>query len=337
MSGSSGPASQTVEQTSIPDYAKPYVQATLGKADALTSAPHQAYGGERVAQFTPLQQQAFGAAQGLGPASQLGTATQFAQQAGQAAQTAGQYQPGQFQGGIFGQPQAQQYMSPYMQSVVDIENREAARRAAIAGTQQQAQATQAGAFGGGRDAIMRAEAARNLAQQQGDIQSRGLQSAFQQAQAQYNADMQRSMQAQQLGEQSRQFGAGLGLQGLDAMLRASGQLQDIGGEQFRQQLGITGLQSQLGGQQQQQAQNVLDQRYQDWTARQQYPYQQLGFMSDLLRGFPLGQKTTQQYQAAPSAASQVAGLALTGYGLTRAEGGEIPAAGLADLAIARMG
>jgi hypothetical protein len=335
MSGGGGQQQTSSTQTSIPDYARPYVQDMLGRASALTNEPYQAFQGERVAQFSPLQQQSFAGAQGLGPAGQLGMATGLAQQAGQAGLAAGQYQPGQFQGGVFGNEQAQQYMSPYMQNVVDIEKREAARQAGIAGTQQQAQAVGAGAFGGSRDAIMRAEAGRNLAQQQGDIQSRGLQSAFQQAQNQFNADAQRGLQAQQFGEQSRQFGGSLGLQGLNTALQASGQLTQAGGEQFRQQLGGLTLQNQFGGQQQQQVQNVLGQRAQDFEARRQSPYQQLGFMSDLLRGMPLSQSRTMQ--PAPSPLSQLAGAGLTAYGLTRAAGGEIPSqAGLADLAIMRM-
>jgi hypothetical protein len=323
-------------QTSIPDYAKPYVQGMLGKADALTSAPYQAYEGERVAQFSPLQQQSYQGAQGLGPTGQLGTATGFAQQAGQAAQGASQYAPGQFQGGTFDTAAAQQYMSPYMQQVIDVEKQQAARQAGIAGTQQQAQAVGAGAFGGSRDAIMRSEAARNLAQQQGDIQTRGLQSAYQQAQGQFNQDMSRGLQAQQLGEQSRQFGSGLGLQGLGTMLQAANQLGSLGGEQFRQQVGTYGMQNQFGGQQQQQMQNVLDQRYGDFTTRQQDPYRQISFMSDLLRGVPLsGTQTTSQ--PGPSPLSQVGGAGLALYGLSRAQGGSIPApAGLAELAVARM-
>ena len=334
MSGG-GQQQTSSTQTSIPDYAKPYVQTMLGQAGALTSEPYQAYTGERAAQFTPLQQQSFAGAQNLGPAGQLGMATNLAQQAGQAGLAAGQYQPGQFQGGTFGSEQAQQYMSPYMQQVIDVEKREAGRQAGIAGTQQQAQAVGAGAFGGSRDAIMRAEAGRNLAQQQGDIQTRGLQSAFQQAQNQFNADAQRGLQAQQFGEQSRQFGGSLGLQGLGTALQGAGQLTQAGGEQFRQQLGALGLQNLYGGQQQQQVQNVLQNQFQDFQSRQQSPYQQLSFMSDLLRGMPLSQSRTMA--PAPSPISQVAGAGLAAYGLTRAAGGTIPSsAGLADLALMRM-
>jgi hypothetical protein len=69
-----------------------------------------------------------------------------------------------------------------MQNVVDVQNKEAQRQSGIAGTQQQAQAAAAGAYGGGRDAIMRAERERNLATLQNQNQAQGMQTAYQQAQ-----------------------------------------------------------------------------------------------------------------------------------------------------------
>lgn len=125
---------------------------------------------------------------------------------------------------------AESYMSPYMQQVVDAQKREAQREADIQGQVQGAQAARSGAFGGSRDSIMRAEAARNLATQKGNIQAQGLQSAFQQAQQQFNAEQ------------------GIGLQGQVANQQAGltvGQ-QNLGAQLGIQQLGVnTGLQVQL--------------------------------------------------------------------------------------------
>jgi hypothetical protein len=73
-------------------------------------------------------------------------------------------------------------MNPYMQNVVGVQQREAQRQADIATTGRNAQATTSGAFGGSRQAITDAEAARNLATQKGDIQTQGLNTAYQQAQ-----------------------------------------------------------------------------------------------------------------------------------------------------------
>ena len=326
--GSSAPApsSSTVTQTSIPDYAKPYVEKMLGQTEALAGTPYQTYDRERIAGFNPMQEQAFQGAAGMQPSQLGGFGGQLA-----GAATLGalgtQYDPTQFRGGQFGQREAQQYMSPYMQSVVDIQQREAERQGGIAGTQRAAQATQSGAFGGGRQAIMEAEAARNLATQKGDIQAQGLQSSYQQAQAQFNADQARRMQAQQLQEQSKQYGAGLGLQGLQTALSGAGQMGALGQQQFGQGMDINKLQAGYGSQQQQQEQNIMGQQYQDFLNQQNYPYKQLGFMSDMLRGLPLSQASQQMYQQAPGLVSQAGSLGLGAYGVSqlmgKAEGGSI--------------
>jgi len=256
--GSSAPSTpeKTTQTVELPEWARPYAKDTLAKGAALTDInqnPYKQYGGQRIAGFQPLQEQAFKTVGGMdaGPAG--------------------------FQAGIG------QYMSPYMQNVVDIEKREAGRQSGIMGTQQQAQATQAGAFGGGRDAIMRAERERNLSQQMGDIQSRGSQAAYEQA--------------------ANQFRQGI-----------------------TQQSGLAQMQGQMGAQQQQQAQRPLDMAYQDFLNQQNYPYKQLGFMSDLVRGMPLGQQSTSQvYSAPPSLMGQLGGLGMGAYGLSKmmAEGGEV--------------
>jgi hypothetical protein len=312
----------------------------LGQTQALSQTPYQTYDRERIAGFTPMQQQAFQGAQGMQPSGATGFGAGLAGAAGLGA-LGTQYDPTQFQGEQFGQQNAQQYMSPYMQSVVDIQQREAQRQGDIAGTQRGAQAVGAGAFGGSRQAIMDAEAARNLATQKGDIQAQGLQSSYQQAQAQFNADQARRMQAQQLQEQSKQYGAGLGLQGLQTALQGAGQLGALGQQQFTQGMDVNKLQQAYGTQQQQQEQSIQSQQYQDFLNQQNYPYKQLGFMSDMLRGLPLSQSSQQMYQQPPSALSQIAGLGTAAYGVSKmAKGGKVKenkrGAGLAELAISRM-
>jgi hypothetical protein len=124
----------------------------------------------------------------------------------------------------------QAYMSPYMQNVVDVQSQEARRNADIQQQALQSQATQQGAFGGSRSAIMQSEADRNLATQLGRIQAEGSQNAFQNAQ------------------QAQQFGANLGLQGLQAGYQGlntglSGTAQGMQGAQT----GISGQQAGLAG------------------------------------------------------------------------------------------
>jgi hypothetical protein len=436
-SGGGGSSTQT-QTTDLPEWAQPYAKDILAKGKALTNIndnPYQRYDKPRTADFGELQNTAMGAAKTMGPSSQLGTATNLAgdvgtramgtnYQAGQFAnqfQDPGAYQPGQFSMMQAQAPSLQQYqmdpaervrtqsfarpgsaeafMSPYMQNVVDIQQREAQRQADIARTGRGAQAVGAGAFGGSRQAIMEAEAARNLAQQKGDIQATGLQSAYSQAQQQFNAEQQARLQAQlanqqagltvggqnlgarlgvqqlgagqdlqsqlanqqafqqaqqareqsrqfgagqglqaaglgaqygqaaqQLGEQSRQYGAGLGMQGLQTGLQAAGQLGALGGQQFQQGVDINKLQSAYGGMEQAQRQRGLDIGYENFMNEQNYPYKQLGFMSDLLRGTPTGSSSvTQMYQPPGSALGQLAGLGTGIYGLSKfmAEGGEV--------------
>jgi len=332
MCESSAPSAPTDKQTQVtelPEWARPYAKNLLARGSALTDInqnPYQTYGANRIAGFSPMQQRSMQDAANMQPSQQLGTATDLASAAGVGALGAN-YAGGQFSGGKFGQTDATAYMNPYQQSVTDINKREAARQSGIQGTQQQAQAAQSGAFGGSRDAIMRAERERNLSQQMGDIQAQGQNAAYTNAQQQFNADQARGMQAQQLGEQSRQYGAGLGMQGFQTALQGASQLGQLGGQQFQQGMDINKLQNVYGGQMQQQAQRPLDQAYQDFQNQQNNPYKQLGFMSDLVRGLPLGQQSTSNvYQGPGSAVGQLAGLGMGAYGvsqLMKADGGMV--------------
>ena len=312
---------KTTQVSELPDWAKGYAKDTLAKGAALTDInknPYQQYGGERIAGFTPMQQQAQQGAANMQTAGQVGLGSNIAGAAGLGA-LGTNYQAGRFSGGTFGQGAANFYMNPYQQNVTDIGKREAARQSDILGTQQAGQATQAGAFGGSRFGIQQAERERNLGQQMADIQAQGSNAAFQQAQAQFNADQSRRMQAQQLGEQSRQYGAGLGMQGLQTGLQAAGQLGQLGQTQYGQEMGINQLQNQYGAQQQQQQQRGLDTAYQDFLNQQNYPYKQLGFMSDMIRGLPLGQQSTSAiYQAPPSMAQTIGALGVGAIGASKA-------------------
>jgi len=322
--GGGGPTTSTTQTSNIPEYARPYVETMLGATQQqlfntapgpdgttqITSVkPYQAFGAQvdggqaglgpgemaaarsAYAQFDPLQNQAYQTASGL----ETGTAMQVGM-GGTAAGTAQALGAGQQYAQQATNPYATAaYMSPYMQNVVDVQQREAQRMSDIAGTQQRGQATQAGAFGGSRQAIMEAERQRNLATQQGTIQAQGLQSAFDQA------------------RQAQQFGANLGLQGAQAGIAGGQQL-------YGQGAGNLGLQSQYGAQRQAYDQNVLNQAIQNYAMTQQYPQQQLAFMNAQLRGLPMQSSTTQSYQAPPSYLSQAAGLGMGAYGLSKLMG-----------------
>jgi len=81
-------------------------------------------------------------------------------------------------------PQAyQQFMSPYQQEVIDTTLAEFDRQQSIADTARRDQAIAAGAFGGGREGVLAAEAARGAAQSRAGLQAQLLAQGFQQAQA----------------------------------------------------------------------------------------------------------------------------------------------------------
>lgn len=138
---------------------------------------------------------------------------------------------------------AESYMSPYMQNVIDMQKREAQRTSDIAGQTQQAEAVGRGAFGGSRDALMRAERERNLNRQLGDIQATGSQSAYQQAQQQFNAEQNARLAAQQANQQA---GLTTGQQNLQAQLgiQQLGAGQNLQAQLANQQQGMTAQQLQ---------------------------------------------------------------------------------------------
>jgi hypothetical protein len=306
--GGSQPTNTTQTTTTIPQYARPTVERMLGRAEAYSKTPYQAYGGQRIAEFTPLQQQSFEAAENLGPAEQIGQGTQFAGISGLQGLTAG----GQYAQQATSPGSMQVYMSPFTNLALEPQMREAARRSAMEGQAQQAMAAQRGAFGGSRSGLIEAERQRNLGQLQSDIYGKGMQTAFEQA------------------RQAQQFGADLGLRGAGLGLQAAGQLGQLGQQQFGQEEAAMRAQSAAGAQQQALDQQKLTQAYQDFLGQRGYEQQQLSFLSDILRGVPLSQTSYQQYQAPASLASQAAQLGAGAYGFSQLgkgnffnEGGEV--------------
>jgi hypothetical protein len=337
-------SSQTISQTSIPDYAKPYVENLLGQAQSYTDPsqnPYMQYMGERQAQFAPLQQMSYDNAALMQGSPQLQDATAMAGSAGLGALNTG-YTYNPFQTKSFTSPEmAESYMSPYMKNVVERQQQDAVRQSQIASQAQGAQAARAGAFGGSGDYLMRGQARGNLNRQLGDIFAQGQQAAYTQGMGQFNQEQAATQAAANLNAQQGQFGAGLGLQGLQTALTSANTLGNLGNTQYQQNMGINQMQNQYGLQQQQQQQNILNNQYQDFLNYQNAPYKQMGFMSDILRGLPLTQQSSTMYQTPPSAVSQAIGLggaALTGAKMF-AGGGAVDdrPSGLADLAIYQMG
>jgi hypothetical protein len=327
--GGGSPQPTSTSQTTIPEYAQPYMERLLGKSEAASEAPYQTYGGERLTGPTQEQQAARTGVAGLQQPGQFGMGTGLATLGGLSAigyggQAAG---AGQQYMGMATSPQAQQaFMSPYMQNVVDVQRQEAIRSAQMGNLAQNLGAARQGTYGGARQTLAQTERERNLGQQLAQIQATGSQKAFEAAQ------------------QAQQFGSQLGLQGLQAGIGASGQaaqtgatLGQLGIGQQQTDLARLGAQEQFGALGQREQQAALDLAYQDFLAQQRYPYSQLGFMSDILRGSGnlAGTGGTALYQAPPSTGSQLLGLASTLGGAYLAggapklfkEGGEVSGLG----------
>jgi hypothetical protein len=245
----------------------------------------------------------------------------------------------------------QAYMNPYLQSSLAPQIEAMRRQYGITGAQQQGQATQAGAFGGTREALMAAENNRAMNSAMDNAIAQGYNNAFQNAQQQqqFGANLglqgqQAAMQGAGMGMQGAQTGLqgvgtalqgyGQGQQGLSTALQgygqagqAAGTLGQLGGQQLGAQKDIIGLQGQMGATQQAQEQAKINQSIQDYATQQQYPMMQLGMMSNMLRGLPMQGVTTQSYQATPNALTQGIGALGTGLSLSNALGGGKAAGG----------
>lgn len=129
------------------------------------------------------------------------------------------------------------------------------------------------------------------------------------------------LSAQQLSENAAQFGANLGLQGIQQQLAAAGLLGNIGQTQFGQNSSIINALNIAGQQRQTLAQQQAEIDYQNFLRQQQYPYQQTAWATELLKSAP--QQTTQSIYAAPSSPyAQTIGTLGTLYGASQmAKGG----------------
>jgi hypothetical protein len=247
---------------------------------------------QQVAGFSPAQQQAFTLAQqGIGgympylqaAEAATGQARDIATQAGQ------MFQPGA----------AQAFMDPYQQNVTQEALKEIRRQGDIARQSQSAQAIKAGAFGGAREGVVRAETERGIQ----DIMSRrvfeDLSRNYQQALASSQAaGAGQLQQAGMVGGLGKQFGA------LGTTAQAQ-QLQDI-----QSLLGTGGMQQQLG-------QAQLEAERQNLLAQQQEPYRRYSYGLESLAGLPFGGTTIQQQQTPTTNPflQAVSGIGTLGVGL----------------------
>ena len=245
---------QTGSESSLSNWAGDYVTDMLGKGQALANQPYQAYTGPLSAGQSTAQQAAF---QGVGnlsvPTEQMGAAG---------------FQPQKFTAQA-----AQDYMNPYLQSALNPQIEEARRQAQITRLGDANRLTQAGAYGGSRQAIMESELNRSLGQNLANITGQGYQTAYDKAMQQFNTEQSAAQQAQNLtnqyGLQALQNQANLGAQ--ERAIQAEGIAADIA--QFEEE--------------------------------RDFPYKQTQYQQSLLQGLPLA---AQSYSyAKPSQLSELLG------------------------------
>lgn len=256
------PTGATGSESSLSNWVGDYVTNMLGQGQALANSPYQAYTGPLTAGSSNLQNQAFQGFSNLqtpgsinDAASTAGTIARQAQnmpayQAGnfgnqfQAPQA---YEAGKFATGEFDEAASKKYMNPYLQSALNPAMEEARRQAGIGRMQDAGRLAQSGAFGGSRQAIMEAEGSRNLMDKQNQMLTQGYSTAFDKAMQGFQSDQARKLQADQMGEQSRQFGAGQGLTSaqLAAQYGLAGQQLGEQSRQFGANQGLQGLQTAL--------------------------------------------------------------------------------------------
>ena len=339
------PAGTTGTESNLSNWVGPYVTDMLGKGQALSEMPYQAYQGPLSAGDSALQTQAYGLAGGLQTPTSIG---QAANTAGNVAGAAGNlsYSPKQATNqftapttyapttSAFTDPGvAASYMNPYLKQSLDPQLAEARRQSQISQQTNNAQATTAGAFGGARQGIMAAEGQRNLGANLANITGQGYNTAYNNAQQQFNADQARKMQEAQFGAQQgmtgaqqtaqygqasqaqnaqeAQFGANYGLQGLQTQLSAANAQGNLGNIQNQAGLANLNAMAGLGATQQATAQAGIAADQAAFNQERDNPYKMVQYQQSLLQGLPLA---AQQYniQTNPwNAAAGAAGAVLT--------------------------
>ena len=259
---------KTGQESSLSNWVGPYVTDMLGKAEALAATPYEAYTGPLTTGPSALQQQAF---QGVGnlvvPTEQMGA-----------------YPPQ-----TFGAEQASQYMNPYIQQALQPQLQELQRQQEIKRVANAGRMAQAGAYGGGRQAIMESELDRAGLEQAGKLTGSAYLDAYNKAQQQFNTEQDRLRQAQQLANDyglaalQKQAALGATQQGLEA----AGVTADM--KQFEQEL--------------------------------EHPYKQIQWLQSLLQNLPT--KAQSYSYAQPSGLANI----LTGMAGTGGTGGILDALG----------
>ncbi len=272
----------------LPAYLKPYASDVLARAQTVSNQPYQQYGNQRLAEFAPETNSAFGMIQNQAAAGTPGIDEATATAGGIADYSATQI-PG---------ANLDPYMNPYTEGVLDVQKNRAQKTFAEQQTGRDLGYAQAGAFGGNRRFVADSIAQRDMNEQMQAMDAQGLSAAFDRATGLFQQD-----------EENRRLGSALGLDAAVQQGNLAGKGQDM-------KLGLAEALSGVGAKKQQRSQAGLDMAYKDFTNQRDYPAQQLAMYSQLLSGVPVTPtSTTTTTEPAPDFLSQLAGLAVGGAGI----------------------
>jgi len=301
------PAEQTVVQSNLPKYVQPYFERLLNRTEAESKREYEPYEGQRLAGEAQDTLDARQKARDVAGSGIAGLPT------AQAATTAGigrALQGMGYEAGQFDSDAAAQYMSPYMQQVVDVQKERAILDAQRAGAGRAAEAVGQGAFGGSRAAVQEGMAQEALGRQLAEIQASGQQQAFEQAQQQFERDRTARADAERLGLGAAELAGGQarGLADLGRLAREG----DVEAARLLEQVGKDiGARDQAG----------LDLAYQDFVRQRDYPREQLQFLSSVLRGVPVQPSTETTSMQSYNPIQQLLGTGISALGLYKGLGG----------------
>lgn len=203
------------------------------------------------------------------------------------------FQPTQYTSRSFTDPGvAGLYMSPYQQGVTDIAKREAQRTADINATKLGAGAVSQGAFGGYRHGLVEAEHGRNTGQLLNDIQTKGLQSAYEMGMKQFESEAERNQRLQYLQDLSNRYGYTSGIEALK-------------------------LQGEAGRLPRELEQKERDFEYNEFIRAEEDPFKKLNFLKGIPSALPgsVYTATREESDVAYNPYAQGAGAAMTAYDL----------------------
>jgi hypothetical protein len=295
------PTEQNIVQSSLPKYFEPYAIDMIKRAESESKREYTPYEGQRLADENTdtmrSREIARSAAEGGIPGLTQATGGTVAGM-NRALQGVG------FQSQDFDTAQAQKYMSPYLQNVLDVQKQQAVLDFNRGQAGRNAEAVQQGAFGGSRQGVQQALAGEGLQRQLAEIQAIGQQKAFEQAQQQFGADREARLAAERQG-----LSAAESLSGQSAQLAALGEKARAGDIESAQLL------EKIAKDRQAREQAGLDLAYEDFVRQRDMPREDLTFLSSILRGVPVqpSTETTKFQQYNP--VKDLLGTGIAGLGL----------------------